>query len=288
MDSGRELVHRRLVEQVALLHEHGSGIARGVPDSVHQTRVTCRRLRAVLGTFRALLDRDVTEPLRDELRWLAGAFSEARDAEVMHERLRGLVAEEPFVEGPVDARLRRSYDARARQGRIDADAAMASARHRALLASMDELVADPPWTDHAAADARLLVEGRVRAERRRLARRVEAAYGAPGRDGPAHDRAVHDARKAAKRYRYAWEAAVPVLGRPAEDAVAEARALTQVLGDRQDSTVTRGDLRQLARDATRAGESSFTYGRLHAREEERARRLDAEFLRRWRAIAQKE
>ena len=34
------LLHRRLVEQLALLRLHDSGIRRRVPDSVHQFRVT--------------------------------------------------------------------------------------------------------------------------------------------------------------------------------------------------------------------------------------------------------
>ncbi len=55
---------------------------------VHQARVTCRRLRAALGTFRPLLDPDVTGPVRDEIRWLGRALGDARDAEVVHERLR--------------------------------------------------------------------------------------------------------------------------------------------------------------------------------------------------------
>ena len=283
--SAGELVHRRLVQQVALLHRHESGIRRGVPDSVHQARVSCRRLRAALATFHPLFDRTVTEPVREELRWLAGALGEARDAEVMHERLRRLVEEEPFVEGPVRARLRRTYLARARQGNRDADEVMGSERHSALLRALEELVDDPPWTARATGDAHRLVESRLRTERRRLERRVEAAY-APGLAAAARDRAVHDARKAAKRYRYAWEAAVPVLGQQAETAVAQARGLTRLLGDRQDSTMTRAHLEQLARDATDAGECASTYRRLHDREDQQARRLDEEFLRRWRAFAQ--
>ena len=40
-------------------------------DAVHQMRVGARRLRSALTTFRPLLDRDVTDGLRGELRWSA-------------------------------------------------------------------------------------------------------------------------------------------------------------------------------------------------------------------------
>lgn len=221
-DSAGCLLHRRLTEQVALLRLHDSGIRRGVPDSVHQTRVTCRRLRAALATFRPLLDRTVTDPIREELRWVTHALGEARDAEVMHERLRGLVNEEPFVEGPVRSRLRSTYLAREREAKRVVDAAMASERYFALLRSLEDLVSDPPWTDRAHDDARKLIKSRIRAERRRLGHRVEAAYDVPDLAGSALDIAVHDARKAAKRFRYAWEAAVPLLGEEAENAVTNA------------------------------------------------------------------
>jgi len=69
---------------------------RQTPDAVHQARVTCRRLRAALGTFGPLLDPAVTGPVRVELRWAARALGGARDAEVVHLRLSSLV-DEPGV-----------------------------------------------------------------------------------------------------------------------------------------------------------------------------------------------
>ena len=49
-------------------------------DAVHKMRVAVRRLRSTLATYRRLLDRDVTEPLRDELKWLGGVLGAVRDA----------------------------------------------------------------------------------------------------------------------------------------------------------------------------------------------------------------
>jgi CHAD domain-containing protein len=40
------------------------------PDAVHQMRVATRRLRSALATYRPLLDRERTDPVRQELKWL--------------------------------------------------------------------------------------------------------------------------------------------------------------------------------------------------------------------------
>ncbi|MEU1024161.1 CHAD domain-containing protein, partial [Streptomyces sp. NPDC005904] len=99
----------------------------------------------------------------------------------------------------------------------------------------------------------------------RLAARVEHALAlAPGQE---RDRALHAARKAAKRARYAGEAAVPALGRPAQRFAKRMKAVQSVLGDHQDSVVAREALRALAVQAHLAGESAFTWGLLFGQEE---------------------
>jgi CHAD domain-containing protein len=283
-DTAAWVLHRRLIDQVSRLRLHESGIRRGVPDSVHQTRVCCRRLRAALATYRPLVDRAVTDPIRDELRWVARTLSDARDAEVMHERLRGLVEGEPFVEGPVRRRLRSTYRQREQNGMRVGEQLLTSDRYFSLLLALERLVADPPWTEKAADDAHDVTRQRMRKERRRLRRRVEAALALEDAGGTAYDHAVHDVRKAAKRFRYACEAAEPVLGKDAAKLRKKAKKLTQVLGERQDTTVTRADLLTFARAATEEGESALTYGRLHAREEARAEELDREFRKRWEKL----
>ena len=80
-----------------------------LPGGVHKMRVATRRLRNALATHRPLLDRDVTEPVRDELKWLAGALGDARDAEVLQARLVGELDElaRPAVRGPVRSRIKK-------------------------------------------------------------------------------------------------------------------------------------------------------------------------------------
>src|SRR3954454_7487615 len=85
--SARAVLQAHFVQLVNELREQDPLVRADVHDAVHSMRVTTRRLRSALSTFRPLLDREVTEPLREDLRWLAGALGEARDAEVLRSRL---------------------------------------------------------------------------------------------------------------------------------------------------------------------------------------------------------
>jgi CHAD domain-containing protein len=114
---------------------------------------------------------------------------------------------------------------------------------------------------------------------------VEEALDLP----PGHDRdlALHEARKKAKRTRYCAEAAVPALGDPAAALVKSMKALQGLLGDHQDSVMTREALRDLAGQAHAAGESTFTYGVLYGREELRAARAEETLPGAWTQMRDK-
>ena len=101
----------------------------------------------------------------------------------------------------------------------------------------------------------------VRRAARRLRRALAAVPGAGDRDA-----AIHEARKTAKRARYAAEAAIPALGRTAARQAAQAKELQQLLGDHHDSVVARTVLLDLAAKARAAGEDTFTYGVMHQRQ----------------------
>jgi CHAD domain-containing protein len=92
---------------------------------------------------------------------------------------------------------------------------------------------------------------------------------------------MHDARKAAKRSRYAAEVARPALGGRAKNVGKHAKALQSLLGEHQDSVMAREALLDLAAQAHAAGESSFTYGLLYGREEALAERAEAELPPLW-------
>jgi CHAD domain-containing protein len=261
------LVHMRLAQQVDRLARQDVEVRQGDDAGVHSMRVTCRRLRAVLATFRPVLDREQTDPVREEVRWLVGVLGEARDATVVQEKLRRLLADEPpsMVQGPVEQRLRATYDGR---GKPELHAALESPRYLALREHLDRLVADPPWSEQAEAPAGEVVPTRLRKELTRFKKRVRAAAQA---EQPIE--ALHEARKAAKRLRYAAETIEPIGGKPAHRLVRAARHVTSDLGELQDTAVSRAELKTLSAAAAAAGEPSFTYGRLHGREQARAERL---------------
>lgn len=273
------VAHRRLAEQVAELVRRDGRIRRGRDGDVHQARVACRKLRSALATYRPLLDPAVTEPVRAELRWLGAALGAARDSRVVRDRLTVLVGGEDDVVGPVQQRLDASYDAQRAAALIDVATALDSARHRDLFATLQRLVDDPPWTDVAGQDARDVVPDLVREDWRRLRRRVEALDGAEDRD-----RAFHEVRKAAKRLLYTAESLEPVWGKDAKRLRKAAKRITTVLGERQDTVLSRADLVGLAAGAVAAGESGFTYARLHAREQGRADELDLAFEDAWTVV----
>ncbi|MFE7610141.1 CYTH and CHAD domain-containing protein [Streptomyces celluloflavus] len=280
-----DIVLRYVREQVRVIVELDPAVRRELPDSVHRMRVATRRLRSAFRSYAKVLDRVVTDPLGVELRWLAGELGVARDREVLAARLRAGLAElpRPLRLGPVAARLR-GWSRRSHRGaRREVLATLDGARYLALLEALDALVDDPPLLKAAARPAPETLARAVRKDYRRLAGRVTAALAAPA--GPVRDQALHSARKAAKRTRYAAEAAVPALGRPAETFVRRTKRVQQVLGDHQDSVVARAALRELAVQAHRAGEAGFTFGLLYGREEARAADRERELPDVWRQVS---
>ena len=80
------------------------------------------------------------------------------------------------------------------------------------------------------------------------------------------DEALHRIRKGAKRLRY-------VAAATGEPKVSErAKVIQTLLGDHQDSVVSRTHLSQQAEIAHTAGEDTFTYGLLYQQEDDLARR----------------
>ncbi|WP_030911569.1 CYTH and CHAD domain-containing protein [Streptomyces sp. NRRL F-5126] len=256
-------------------------VRRGLPDAVHQLRVAARRLRSVLRSYRRLLDRRRTDPVIAELRWLGAQLAADRDNEVLTGRLRARVAELPrtLVLGPVEARLRLWSVRREARSRDLALTALDSDRYLALLTTLAALAADPPLRERADREAAKALPEPVLNEYAGLARRVGQALALP--PGEERDIALHSARKAAKRVRYAAEAAEPALGPPAERFARRMKNVQQLLGDHQDGVVARGAARDLAVAAHAAGESAFTWGLVHAAEHEGALRCERDLPRVW-------
>ncbi|MFD7339667.1 CHAD domain-containing protein [Streptomyces violascens] len=256
-------------------------VRRELPDSVHQMRVATRRLRSAFKSYAKVVDRSVTDPVGEELTWLAAELGVDRDQEVLTERLRTRIAALPrtLLLGPVRGRLRIWTVARRTGSRRRTVAVLDGKRYLALLATLDTLLAAPPLLPPAERPVSDVLPKAVLKDYDRLAGRVHTALGlAPGHE---RDLALHEARKAAKRARYAAEAAAPALGKAAEKFAKRMKAVQNVLGDHQDSVVARDALRTLAAQAHAAGESAFTWGLLYGQEEATAAARERELPEVW-------
>ncbi|MEU4390373.1 CYTH and CHAD domain-containing protein [Kribbella sp. NPDC023855] len=278
--STADLFRTYALEQVQAIHKRDPEVRRDVHDAVHKMRVATRRLRSALATYRPVVDREAGDRLRAELKWLAGELGGARDAEVQREHFKTAVGAQPveLVMGKVadfiDSHLRAVY----KSGRVQALAALESERYFRLLDALDELIANPPLVGETRKATKQMPELLDHDWKRmsKAVRRMEAAE-----DTATQDHELHEVRKAAKRLRYAAESAVPVLGDEATGLVSRAKEVQEVLGDHQDSVVARDLLRELAVQVYLDGGNAFTFGRLHAAEEQRGEASRIAFLELW-------
>ncbi|MDO0927733.1 CYTH and CHAD domain-containing protein [Streptomyces sp. TG1A-8] len=276
------LAHLRAQRDAIVAHD--LAVRRDLPDAVHRMRVATRRLRSAFRTFGTVLDRSATDPIAAELKWLAGELGAERDQEVLADRLTTALDALPptLATGPARDRLAAWDRARHDHTHRRLLAVLDSARHLALLDALDALLADPPLRGRAAGKPDKVLAKALRKDLAKVSRLVTAALGLP--PGRERDTALHEARKKAKRTRYAAEAAAPALGRPAHSLAASMKSLTSLLGDHQDSVMARRTLRELAAVAHAAGESAFPYGVLYGREERRAAATEARLPSLWKEI----
>ncbi|MGW4110008.1 CYTH and CHAD domain-containing protein [Actinosynnema sp. NPDC004786] len=275
--SAGDVVLAYLRAQADALKHQDPRVRRGEDDAVHQMRVATRRMRSALQAFGTIVDRDATRELTDELKWLAGVLGEARDLEVLRARFEGRVAglDPVLVLGPVQAQLTRHFAPLEAAAHGAAVAALDSDRYFALLDAVDALAAEPPFTPAAARKATKELPALVDRAYRRLAKRAEGAD---------DDIALHEARKAAKRLRYAVELSEPVFGKRAKKYRKRVKAVQELLGEHQDGVVARPVLRELGAKAQLDGENGFTFGLLHGLETAAARRVEERFPAVWRGL----
>lgn len=262
-DPARGAVGAYLAEQYSALLAGDVGLRRG-RNAVHKTRVAARRLRSVLRVFGPVLDAGRVAPVEAELSWYQDLLGEVRDAQVQRSYLTSAVAELPaeLVLGPVVADIESTLNGAEARALDEVRTALVGERYLALLRGVRELVDDPPVRPGTT-----LADLRRRAEK---ARRTSARRLRTGAHGD--DAALHRARKAAKRSRYAAELVAAAGGPGAKGArrsVKAHRRVQDVLGEHQDSVVAGRHLRALGAAGADAGRNGFTLGLLWAREQDR-------------------
>lgn len=269
--SAADVLQAGIAAAVLRLLENDAGVRAGELEAVHKARVACRRMRSDLRTFAPLLEDGWADPIRDELRWLAGELGGVRDRDVLRIRLEGQID----VLASRDARsaravLDRLADERQEAG-VRAVAALDSRRYLELLDRLVDASADPRTTAAAAKPAAEVLPALARAAFSRLRKHVRRL--------PKHppDEALHDLRIQAKRARYAADIVVPVVGKPAVRYTKAMGRLQDVLGDLQDCAVAEAWLRSAAQCSD--GPTAFVLGVLT----EVQREIGVGLRGRWRA-----
>jgi CHAD domain-containing protein len=275
-------VHRAVAEQVGELLVWDRAVRADADDAVHQMRVTTRKIRSLL--------RDAQDPsgtpdrawVLDELRELAGVLGVARDAEVLAQRYeRELDQLSPeLVRGPVRERLVEGAQRRYQNGLRRSLVAMRSQRYFRLLDALDAIVAEEPTAASGEESTPVTIDAAYKKVRKAAKAAAQVGHAdeeeqvddaaqtdegdLEGHDDEASehdlDEALHRIRKRAKRLRYTAAAT------GADDVSKQAKTIQTLLGDHQDSVVSREHLLQEADAAQAAGEDTFTYGLLYQQE----------------------
>ena len=262
-------LHRAVAEQIDQLLVWDRAVRADAPDSVHQMRVTTRKLRSLLRDSQDSFGSTDSEWLQAELRELAAVLGVARDAEVLAERYQRQLDEltPELVRGPIRERLVKGARRRYQTGLRRSLVAMRSERYFRLLDTLDSLVAEVVTAPAGEEPAPVTIDTAYKKVRKAAKAAAEAEQAdSPADDGGEHDadEALHRIRKRAKRLRYTAAAT-------GADKVAEqAKAIQSLLGDHQDSVVSREHLIAQTEAAHVAGEDTFTYGLLFEREVELA------------------
>ncbi len=280
--SAAEVVTAYLKIQVAALRDLEPKVQADEYDSVHQMRVATRRLRATLRSFGQVIPRPKTEKVAAELKWLGGLLGEARDGEVVPAHLQNSLKPVPveLIIGPVQARIQGHFSPRRASAREQVVEAFTTVRYAKLLADLDRLAMDPPRGPRAADPARDVLPAAVHKAYRQAARRMDVARRTP--PGQERDVALHQARKSARRTRYAAEAVVPAAGKKAHKFSKQMKKVQSVTGDHQDAVIARAAARDLGIGAHLAGENAFTYGLLNESEYHRAHSLERQARQVWK------
>lgn len=255
-------VHRAVAEEVANLVEWDRAVRADAYDSVHQMRVTTRKIRSLLQATESSFGLSDDSWILDELRQLAAILGVARDAEVLAERyekaLDGLPAE--LERGPVRQRLVDGARRRYRSAWRRSLAAMRTERYFRLLDALEELSAAAPPAD---AEAGGTGDATLKSAYRRVRKQAKRAETA---EAEHRDESLHRIRKGAKRLRYTAAAV------GAKKVADSAKTIQTLLGDHQDSVFSRIHLDQEAHAAHLAHEDTFTYGLLYQQEADLAQR----------------
>ena len=251
----------------------------GDPEGVHYLRTTTRRVRTALELFRDLTDREWSDRLAEEFKWLGGLLGEVRDLDVTAGRYRA--AADAAGDGAVEAIGPLFEETCARHGAASQSLreSLRGERFERLAGSLAEAVVSIPFNSSAQVPCREALPPLVKAAWKDLKRDGRALED----DSP--DDNFHEVRKRAKRTRYATEAVRSALD-PDQAAAAgrfarRVRQVQDVLGAHQDAVVAADELRRSAVAHPDLGRFNFAAGRLFERESRASAACRDQFFEVW-------
>ena len=227
------------------------------PEAIHQLRVSVRRLRAAIASFRSIMAEAPATELAEGLDWLQAATGQARDWDVF--RLETLT---PLLRRlPEDAGLRalvHRVDEERERARGAALLALADRRFTGLLLRLVLLIQDRAW-QRPAEPGQLIgpaeEPGRLFAVAQ-LAKRARAVL-KRGRDrNDAEESSLHELRIACKKLRYTVEFFRTFVSKgKSRDALESLKDLQECLGSLNDAAVGQRLLEQAGEGGTKASEA---------------------------------
>lgn len=257
-------------------NDPGTRLGEGV-EALHDMRVACRRLRALLRCFTDAFPARRARELTNDLRWLGRSLGTVRDVDVQLERL---AAEHASLRKPQRAAIAPYAGAlrRLRTSRRPALLAQLNgARYLRLLRRLEACVdaeTEPPDSTSLAAAGRRA----IRKSSRRLHKRARAI----GHQPSAED--LHAVRILAKRLRYACEFVQPLTGSAGARFIKRLVKLQDLLGAHNDAIVAAQFVRNYLEETapTRGSATGRALVRLLQGNEEEAARARAGFHRAWK------
>jgi CHAD domain-containing protein len=239
----RDVVQASIASSLHRLVTHDPAVRFGNdPEAVHQARVATRRLRSDLRTFRPVVDRSITEPLRDELKWLGSKLGAVRDADVLTQLLQSKLDVLGEADTAPARQLLQEVSRERSEAREELLQVMRSNRYTRLLDRLVAAARRPPVARKAGKRrAASVLPKLVRSPWQHLNQAVKELSRSPS------DTELHEVRKRAKQARYAAEAVSEIAGRPARDFAKAMARLQDVLGAHQDAVVARSWLRDAVR-----------------------------------------
>ncbi len=249
-------------------------------DSVHKTRIASRRLRSTMRIFRNGFAKGATHALEAELKWLGEQLGAQRDAEV----LRASVGEainllpELLRGGEFANLLDKQLKSAASKSGMKLRSVLNSPRFYELMANLDAFVMDPPILRGFGRED---VSACITMELSAVSRSVSESEKV---EGDLRESNLHEARKSAKRLRYAIEAVGGSAGRKAQILGSSMKDLQDHLGIVHDCSEARKLLSAICADHLGIQGSAEVVAFLEGIFAERSRVAEARFWAVWATI----